>query len=82
MSERVALVTGAGAGVGRAVALRLARDRTVGTVLVNDVNGEAAEKVAGEVSELGARGSPRQPTSHPGMPLSTWLTGMAPSMYW
>lgn len=56
MSERVALVTGAGAGVGRAVALRLARDRTVGTVLVNDINSEAAERVADEVSELGARG--------------------------
>jgi 3-oxoacyl-[acyl-carrier protein] reductase len=56
MSQRVALVTGAGAGVGKAVALRLARDRTAGTVLVNDIVGEAAERVAGEVTELGARG--------------------------
>ncbi|MGO8770536.1 MAG: SDR family NAD(P)-dependent oxidoreductase [Mycobacterium sp.] len=56
MSQRVALVTGAGAGVGRAVALRLARERAAGTVLVNDVVGEAAERVAHEVTELGAHG--------------------------
>lgn len=58
MSQRVALVTGAGAGVGRAVALRLARQCAAGTVLVNDVVSEAAERVAGEVTELGARGVP------------------------
>jgi|HubBroStandDraft_3_1064219.scaffolds.fasta_scaffold57629_2 2-hydroxycyclohexanecarboxyl-CoA dehydrogenase len=57
MSQRVALVTGAGAGVGAAVALRLARDGMVGTILVNDIDGEAAERVAREVSGLGARGS-------------------------
>lgn len=56
MTQRVALVTGAGAGVGRAVALRLARGRAAGTVLVNDVVGDAAERVAREVTELGARG--------------------------
>jgi len=57
MSQRVALVTGAGAGVGAAVALRLARDRTAGTILVNDIDAEAAERVAREVTDLGARGS-------------------------
>ncbi len=56
MSQRVALVTGAGAGVGKAAALRLAHDGAVETVLVNDVVGEAAERVAREVTELGARG--------------------------
>ena len=56
MSDRAALVTGAGAGVGRSVAVRLARERAAGTVLVNDVVGEAAERVAREVTELGARG--------------------------
>lgn len=56
MSQRVALVTGAGAGVGKAVALRLARDGVAATVLVNDIVGEAADRVAREVTELGVRG--------------------------
>lgn len=57
MSQRVALVTGAGAGVGSAVALRLARDRVAETIIVNDIDGEAAERVVRGVTDLGARGS-------------------------
>ncbi|HWB65637.1 MAG TPA: SDR family oxidoreductase [Mycobacteriales bacterium] len=56
MTERVALVTGAGAGVGRAVALRLARDGRAGTVVVNDLDETRAKAVAEEVSALGATG--------------------------
>jgi meso-butanediol dehydrogenase/(S,S)-butanediol dehydrogenase/diacetyl reductase len=48
-----AIVTGAGRGIGRAIALRLARDgHTVG---VNDVNAETAESVAAEITSAGGR---------------------------
>ena len=48
----VSLVTGAGHGIGRATALALAEAGSL--VLVTDVNGEAAEKVAVECMEVGA----------------------------
>ena len=47
---KAAIVTGAGSGIGRAIATRLARDGY--KVLVNDFRLEAAEKVA---AEIGAR---------------------------
>ncbi|NUT43030.1 MAG: 3-hydroxybutyrate dehydrogenase [Thermoactinospora sp.] len=50
LAGRTALVTGAGSGIGRAVAVKLA---DLGArVLVVDRNGEAAEKVASEVGGL------------------------------
>lgn len=50
----IAVVTGAGRGIGRAIALRLARAGMA--VGVTDVDGGAAEHVAGEVRGLGAPG--------------------------
>jgi meso-butanediol dehydrogenase / (S,S)-butanediol dehydrogenase / diacetyl reductase len=46
-----AVVTGAGRGIGRAIALRLARDGHA--VAVNDLDKSTAERVAGEISETG-----------------------------
>jgi len=50
---RTALVTGAGRGIGRATAILLARCGAV--VVVNDLIHAAAEKVADEIVESGAR---------------------------
>ena len=59
LSGRVGLVTGAGQGVGRAVALRFAENNADG-VVVNDFRRERAEAVAAEVEKLGARALPVQ----------------------
>lgn len=47
LGDQVALITGGGAGIGRAIARRFAEEGAL--VLVNDLNPEAAEKVAAEV---------------------------------
>jgi 3-oxoacyl-[acyl-carrier protein] reductase len=51
--SRVALVTGAGSGIGRAIAERLAKDGE--RVAVNDLNSEAADEVAARIEESGGR---------------------------
>jgi NAD(P)-dependent dehydrogenase (short-subunit alcohol dehydrogenase family) len=51
LDGRVALVTGAGAGLGRAYALGLACHGA--RVVVNDISGEAATAVAAEIAGLG-----------------------------
>jgi NAD(P)-dependent dehydrogenase (short-subunit alcohol dehydrogenase family) len=54
LKGRVGLITGAGQGVGRAVALRLA-ENNAGGVVVNDFRLERAEAVAAEVDKLGVK---------------------------
>jgi 2-hydroxycyclohexanecarboxyl-CoA dehydrogenase len=49
--RRIALVTGGGSGIGRAIALRLAQGGT--DVAILDLNPEGAEMVAGEVRGAG-----------------------------
>lgn len=53
ISGKVALVTGAGQGIGRGIALRLARDGA--DVAIVDVNEEKAQLVAKEVEALGRK---------------------------
>lgn len=52
LSDRVAIVTGSGRGIGRAISLRLAEAGA--SIIVNDVGDMApAEEVAGEIRKLG-----------------------------
>lgn len=51
LTGKVAIVTGAGAGIGRGIAIELAKSGA--DVVIADVNLEAAEKVAAEVAATG-----------------------------
>jgi 3-oxoacyl-[acyl-carrier protein] reductase len=50
---RNAIVTGAGSGIGRAIAHRLAKDGYA--IIVNDLRAEAAEMVAAEIGKAGGK---------------------------
>ncbi len=52
-AEKVVTVTGAGSGIGRAIALAFAREGA--RVVVGDVNEDAAQKTAQEIRALGGR---------------------------
>jgi len=58
LKKQVAIVTGAGQGIGRAIALTLAREGA--TVVVNDIDLEKAEKVAEEIGAQGGQALPVQ----------------------
>lgn len=53
LEGKVALVTGAGSGIGRAIALAFAREGAM--VAINDIREEAAEQVAAEIQAAGGR---------------------------
>ncbi|MFQ5382625.1 MAG: SDR family NAD(P)-dependent oxidoreductase [Dehalococcoidia bacterium] len=57
LKGRIALVTGAGQGVGRAIALTFSR-HGAGAVVVNDYFEERAKAVAAEIEALGVRALP------------------------
>lgn len=51
IEDKVALVTGSGRGIGRAIALKLAEEGV--DLVINDLDGKAASNVAGEVESKG-----------------------------
>jgi 3-oxoacyl-[acyl-carrier protein] reductase len=53
LTDRVAIITGAGRGIGRAIALKLAGAGA--TVVVSDIMGEEAEAVAQEIKANGGK---------------------------
>lgn len=57
LQNRVALVTGAGRGIGKAIALRFAREGA--DIAVLDLNAESAQAAAEEIRKLGRRATAR-----------------------
>ncbi|MFP4328911.1 MAG: SDR family NAD(P)-dependent oxidoreductase, partial [Paracoccaceae bacterium] len=55
LAHHAAVVTGAGAGIGRAIALRLASEGA--RVVVQDIDGAAAEATAAAIAAAGGPGA-------------------------
>jgi len=55
LADKVAVVTGGGAGIGRAIALAMAREGA--QLLIADIQRQAAEAVVREVESLGGKGA-------------------------
>lgn len=53
LDGKVAMVTGAGSGIGRAAALAFARAGA--TVMVSDISADTGQKVAGEITAMGGK---------------------------
>ncbi|MEM3563948.1 MAG: SDR family NAD(P)-dependent oxidoreductase, partial [Candidatus Jordarchaeaceae archaeon] len=53
LDGRIALITGSGSGIGRAISLRYAREGA--DIVVNDVNLEGANETAKMIEKLGRR---------------------------
>jgi NAD(P)-dependent dehydrogenase (short-subunit alcohol dehydrogenase family) len=53
LKDKVAIVTGAGRGIGRAIALAFAKEGA--NIVVNDINIELANKVVEEIKALGRK---------------------------
>ena len=72
IADRTAIVTGSGGGVGRAIAIQMARAGA--HVWINDLSSERAEQVAAEIRAeqglasvvIAARLAYRAPRPHPG----------------
>jgi NAD(P)-dependent dehydrogenase (short-subunit alcohol dehydrogenase family) len=58
LDEKIALVTGAGSGIGRAIAVRFGKEGA--RVIVNDMDGRAAERTVWDIEALGGQGFPLQ----------------------
>jgi NAD(P)-dependent dehydrogenase (short-subunit alcohol dehydrogenase family) len=56
VQDKVALVTGAGSGIGRATAILLSKEGA--TVLVADINEQAAQAVVGDITDGGGKAEP------------------------
>ena len=55
-SDKVAIITGAGQGIGKGLALRFAREGA--DIVVAEYNAETAQAVASEIETLGVRAMP------------------------